>query len=1045
MHAPGQHKPDEGLSTGASFRRHAPMPPKLQIHQVSLLSGRDRGNRPWTATAALWAVFLLWCSSAFAYNHPEIKWKSVTTEHFVINYYSKTEPALYAVWKIAEEAYGELAKLYDYEPRRRIALSLADYDDYSNGWAAWLEGSIMIWVPDARFDLRGNSTWLANVITHELTHIMSLAKKKRFQVVDWSISAGYASPTMAVEAGLIVPRMTFYPNWLAEGVAQMGAEHMGHDCWDSRRDMILRCAILEEKQLTLAEMGHFNHNALGNEMVYNQGYSLSRFIARRVGVKKLRQVMIDGNDDRLRFSRHFRYRTGHTLEQLYRKWVSKLTARYSSEMPQQPTATEPVWTKGFINLRPRVSPDGAYWGWLTNHRDDSRRTDLVIARYGTSDVVRRIKYARSSWDFSADGTGVFFVRSRNPNRNGSYLNDIFAADIDGGRIRRLTRNARVYDIAASPDGKKLAVTRYREGAYTLELFVLGGNRLERLDKGRIGAPYMSPCFDPDDPARLCVVRVVEGKAGIYAFDTKTAELTPIAVHRAQEESPCWGTDGRIYFSADYDGVFNVYSVLPDGSGLSRHSNVGGGLFAPSRGTEKTLLCSEYSAEGFGIVSFAPVQTPYELPESYSCSFDDLPRPKGRVRVKSRQYSREFRPPAWEFATTAYVEEGDTANDEPELVGIAATSLAMSRNDALGKRLFQFAVAAGIIGARTDTSVAADTSIPAQSLKDARAAMRRYARPRRELHRDIRSGRHSVRDARRMLRDLRTGPRARQSGDSAYSPENMAVPFVGPSLSMQNNSLAASFGFDLTVVMPLFIPSEIQFAPYVERQFGRGLYAGVTAITDAFIFAGEYSVQVPVWVSWVNNGYYRRNINYTLGNVTIVQLIIDPMLIPVPGLLPMLSARHGFALGRYCSLTLGGEALAFLPADQQLSTGGGGSTLVVDDYLETGLSSRFVFPIIPEINRGKRLYFDALYGSVAYRASGASHDEPVVSVSQGDMWEPLRTGKVELGGRTVYLNQRIELALEAAVSKAYLFQYFWRASVAYDFTDEELFVKASAQF
>jgi hypothetical protein len=263
--------------------------------------------------------------------------------------------------------------------------------------------------------------------------------------------------------------------------------------------------------------------------------------------------------------------------------------------------------------------------------------------------------------------------------------------------------------------------------------------------------------------------------------------------------------------------------------------------------------------------------------------------------------------------------------------------------------------------------------------------------------------------------------------------------------MRNNSLAASFGFDLAIGMPLFIPSEFQFAPYVERQFGRGLYAGITAIGQALIFKQEYSVQVPIWVSWVDEGYYHRNTRYTLRDVTVAQLVVDPMLLPVLGLVPMASVRHGFALGRYCSLVLGGEALAFLPADQQPAAGTEGGTLAVEDYLETGLSSRIVFPILPKINRGKRFYFDALYGSVSYRISGAGHDEPMVRMSRGDMWDPLRTEKVKLGGRTVYLNQRIELALESAMTKAYLFENLLRASVSYDFTDKKAFVDISVRF
>ena len=57
----------------------------------------------------------------------------------------------------------------------------ADYDDYSNGMAGWTEANIVIWVPDSRFDLRSSTTWLRNVITHEIAHIISLESKEALE------------------------------------------------------------------------------------------------------------------------------------------------------------------------------------------------------------------------------------------------------------------------------------------------------------------------------------------------------------------------------------------------------------------------------------------------------------------------------------------------------------------------------------------------------------------------------------------------------------------------------------------------------------------------------------------------------------------------------------------------------------------------------------------------------------------------------------------------------------------------------------------------
>ena len=78
-------------------------------------------------------LLFLFSKAALCFNHPEIKWKSVVTDHFIIHYNDQTETAVYPTWKIAEEQYATLSDLYDYAAREKINLALADYDDYSNG------------------------------------------------------------------------------------------------------------------------------------------------------------------------------------------------------------------------------------------------------------------------------------------------------------------------------------------------------------------------------------------------------------------------------------------------------------------------------------------------------------------------------------------------------------------------------------------------------------------------------------------------------------------------------------------------------------------------------------------------------------------------------------------------------------------------------------------------------------------------------------------------------------------------------------------------
>jgi hypothetical protein len=68
------------------------------------------------------AFFVLILLSGLLYNNsfaqfdpnPELEWYTIETDHFYIHYHKGTERTAAAVAKIAEEIYGPVTSLYDY-------------------------------------------------------------------------------------------------------------------------------------------------------------------------------------------------------------------------------------------------------------------------------------------------------------------------------------------------------------------------------------------------------------------------------------------------------------------------------------------------------------------------------------------------------------------------------------------------------------------------------------------------------------------------------------------------------------------------------------------------------------------------------------------------------------------------------------------------------------------------------------------------------------------------------------------------------------------
>ncbi len=940
----------------------------------------------------------MWCVSApvLAFNHPEIEWRSVTSKHFVINFYDQTEPALYAAWRIAEEAYAELAPLYEYESERKIALTLADYEDYSNGWADWLSGAIMIWIPDARFELRGNTTWLRNVITHELAHIMSLAQRRKLQMLDWTLSLSYSSPSVGAALQHPFARMTFIPPWLAEGVAQLGAERMNGDRWDARRDMVLRCAVLNDRHLSLPEMSHFNHDGVGNEMVYDHGYSFASYIVQRMGEEAFYQMFVSAGSERFDFEEYFELKTGVSLERMYGQWLDSVETAAKQKTPESPTVVHSVWEKGSLNALPRVSPDGKHWGWLTNHRDDGYRTDLVIAKLGSSRPVNRIAYAQTAWCFSADGMKVYYVKARRTDRHGSTYNDLYVTDIDGGAERRLTHSARIYDVAAAPDGSGLVVTRYSEGAFGLFRCSLAGDNFAMLVEGRRGEPFVAPSFNPANASELVVARIVRGQSDIMRVDVTNGTVEPLLSSPRQEETPFWADDGRIYFNADYEGIHNIYSVASDGSDPRRHSQVAGGAFAPVRTPDGELLCAEYVSRGYRIGRFEPQKLEIPAIDSPQVAFQGLPEPKGEVKIRSVRYRPKLLRPFWQMETflDVYVDEVDPAAERYHL-GMAGMGLAMYRTDAIDKKwltLGGYAALQGGIAYYEDTTDLGTDS--AMSIRRRQWHETRFDKLRRDKQRSpealLGSGRPTAAVTYQSYRTQGAFPFG--GSDSTADDDEGGGSWFGPSMLLipyayyENASLSPTLGFVIQGAMPIgmggSMPQYIMAQPFLQWHVVRDLYLGLSPYGEVWPAYGfSYYVSAPLWLQLLTYSYYEEDWHYTMRGITSLMVEIGPHVFPadsalgegaaVEAMVGGLTFTTGIPIARSASFVID-ASVSGVNANEPFVSALLGDSALSDIYGQGSLGTRMVFPIVKEINRGGKTYADALYGAVYYRGDVAAN-------------------------------------------------------------------------
>jgi Tol biopolymer transport system component len=493
---------------------------------------------------AILALILTWMpeslySQPVKYNHPELEWKSIEMEHVVIHVHQGLDELGLVVADIFEDIWDPITELYDYVPDTKVNLIFYDTDDYSNGGAYYYNNKIIIWASSLDFDLRGQHNWLRNVLTHEFTHIIQLGASRKFprrfpflylQAMAYEsekrndVLTGFPNTIVSYP----IPG-TLVPAWFAEGTAQYMTDGHHYDFWDSNRDMLLRDRVLHGSLFDFYEMESFDKPTVGGESVYNQGFSLVRFIVDHWGEDALRRISNElAKPQRISMSRAMEDALGTSGEKVWLQWKDYLQEHYSSRLANvkanesksriiskaidsdsetssyvdgqhgQPTPSElypgspallakamaaehtccsaaarlypedPGFSGPSNNIYARVSPDKNSVYYLANGAADwLGMTSLWRYDRLTTEVEQVLPAVRGAYCITPDGKAAIFSRKSTADKNGRHLNDLFIHYFEEELTRQLTEHQRLTMPDISPDGKTIVCVRNDGGSSSL--------------------------------------------------------------------------------------------------------------------------------------------------------------------------------------------------------------------------------------------------------------------------------------------------------------------------------------------------------------------------------------------------------------------------------------------------------------------------------------------------------------------------------------------------------------------------------------------------
>ncbi len=561
-------------------------------------------------------VTLFLTSSSFSqYNefHPEYNWLTLKGKNVFVHYHEEAERTARTVLKIADEVWGPLTSLYQYEPDP-VHYVIKDIDDYSNGATYFFDNKIEIWSSSLDFDLRGTHNWLRNVISHEFTHMVQIQASMKatrslpavyLQFLNYEDRRRpdvlYGFPNVIVSYPLATINI---PAWFAEGTAQYMRKEFNYDNWDSHRDMILRSYVLDGNMLTWNQMGVFSKTSLGNESVYNSGFALTKYISQQYGEENLRKISQQlGSAGNFTIDAAFEDVLGKDGNEIYDEWMNHLKADYS-------TRTENVRSNivegkiirdtGFGNFYPNFNYDGTAISYVSNKNADYfSMSGLYLYDITSGEETLIEKPVRSSQSFVKNGKKIVYSKLSSDNPDWTNIHDIYQYDIESETEKRLTNGLRANNPSVSNDGSKIVFIYQNDGTSNVGIIDSTGGNFKRLTFFENGEQVFNPKFGSNDSEIYFGYSSHEGR-DIAKVKTDGSGMEFILNSEWDERNPFLTSDGKMYFSSDETGIFNIYTLDLKTGEKKQITNVIGGAFMPSVNSKGDIAYAGYTSSGYKI-------------------------------------------------------------------------------------------------------------------------------------------------------------------------------------------------------------------------------------------------------------------------------------------------------------------------------------------------------------------------------------------------------------------------------------------------------------
>jgi hypothetical protein len=566
----------------------------------------------------VWAL-AFWPSPAKAGN-PDLRWRTLETEHFYVHYYAGEEEVAERVAAVAERAYGDLSVAYGHRVYLKTHIRVVDTTDVANGRATanpYAHVTAYVTAPTSLNVLEAYDDWIDILITHELVHVVHL---DTVHGVPRLINAIFGFGVL----GKITTPNLVAPRWIIEGVATFEeSDDTSHGRHRSAQfDMYLRMAVLDRGFHTLDQLSSGARLWPHGTSVYLYGLHLMHYIASRYGTDKLRELSHIYARQAIPFgiNRAIKKVLGVDFYQLWDEFKRDTKRRFEAQgrriRARGLRQGRRLTYSGETTRHPFWSADDAwiyFYGYTGHDRGGLKRirarggriregvgigrqgVDLDVERVIEVDGVTPGAFVGADDDIILDMRGTHDYRYR-------WSDPYRWRGGDPRKMERLTFGLRASEASVSPDGRTAAFRRNDVAQSRLAFLDLATlDVTEVAPASRLSQVY-TPRWAPDGKRVAYSGWREGGYRDVYVYDRESRVTTRITADRFMDLSPTWTPDGRyVIFTSDRDDIYNLYAYDTEDGSVNQVSNVLGGAFEPSVSHDGTRIAYVgFSSRGYDL-------------------------------------------------------------------------------------------------------------------------------------------------------------------------------------------------------------------------------------------------------------------------------------------------------------------------------------------------------------------------------------------------------------------------------------------------------------